>query len=69
LRLTACRAKLFVMNERGQYGDRDEHPRRGPGGVVLVLGLAVTIYASSPGARHFYKHGRLPPVDHDHRDR
>ena len=28
-----------------------------------MLGLAVGVYALSPGARHFYKHGYLPPAN------
>jgi hypothetical protein len=54
---TALRA---AANARGEYGDSPEGKKKGGGGsVVIVLGAAVAIYALSPGARHFYKHGRL----------
>ena len=35
-------------------------PGRGIGTVIAVLGLAAVIIGLSPGARFFYKHGRLP---------
>lgn len=53
-------------NDRGQYGnpadtDRQEGKHLGSAGVLVLLGFTVGIYALSPGARHFYKHGHLPP--------
>jgi hypothetical protein len=54
---TALRA---AANARGEYGDSPEGKKTGGGGVGIILGVAVAIYALSPGARHFYKHGRLP---------
>ena len=50
-------------NDRGQYGTAPAPDRKdlGVGGVVALLGVAVGIYALSPGARHWYKHGSLPP--------
>ena len=47
-------------SQRGQYADRKKST--GVGGILLMLGLAVGVYALSPGARHFYKYGYLPPV-------
>jgi hypothetical protein len=51
------------MNDRGQYADRDRDGHRGSGwgGVAIAFMIMAGIYALSPGARHFYKHGRLPP--------
>jgi hypothetical protein len=52
------------MNERGQYVDHDARDTRrgsGWGGAVVLLGITAAIYALSPGARYWYKHGRLPP--------
>ena len=46
--------------QRGHYGDCKKST--GVGGILLMLGLAVGVYALSPGARHFYKHGYLPPA-------
>jgi len=48
----------ITTDTRGQY------PSTGHGsglGVLALLGIGVGIYAASPGARHWYKHGRLPP--------
>ncbi len=50
-----------TANQRGQYGTpKDDNKKLGAGGIFLVLGIAVGIYALSPGARHWYKHGQLP---------
>jgi hypothetical protein len=52
-----------MANQRGEYGDAPDGDRKeslGAGGILLVAGIAVGVYALSPGARHFYKHGRLP---------
>jgi hypothetical protein len=47
---------------RGQYGSpATDGKGRSTVGVVAILVVAVGIYAFSPGARHWYKHGRLPP--------
>jgi len=49
-------------NERGQYGDTPRSDGKGGAvGILVALGVAVGIYALSPGARHYYRHGRLPP--------
>lgn len=54
------------MNERGQYGAQaaqaqdDRGSGNNTGGVLVAFGLGIGLYAFSPGARHFYKHGRLP---------
>jgi hypothetical protein len=50
-----------VDQPRGQYTDAEGKKRGGIGGVLLILGIAVGVYALSPGARHYYKHGHLPP--------
>jgi hypothetical protein len=52
-----------ASNQRGEYGTVEDADRKssGAGSVLLVVGLAVGIYALSPGARYFYKHGHLPP--------
>jgi hypothetical protein len=50
-------------NERGQYGASADSNGKGNGGAVgilAILGITVGIYALSPGARHYYKHGYLP---------
>ncbi len=55
-----------MANERGQYGDQRDQGDRcdghkgGAGGILILLGVTVGIYAISPGARHYYKHGYLP---------
>ena len=47
---------------RGQYGPPGEARKsRKAGGIFVVFVVAVGIYAFSSGARHWYKHGRLPP--------
>jgi hypothetical protein len=55
-----------TANARGQYGNAgraaDSAGGSGIGGILIVLGITVGIYAFSPGARHWYKHGHLPPV-------
>jgi len=53
-----------MANERGSYGEANggEGRRSGALPVLLMLGIAAGLYALSPGARHFYKHGRLPVV-------
>lgn len=54
------------MNERGTYGD-DAKPEDWKSGAI-VIGIAAAIYLLSPGARHWYKHGRLPtPARSSHR--
>ena len=54
-----------MANERGSYGDDagDKGKKNGVLPILLMLGAAVGVYALSPGARHFYKHGRLPPAE------
>jgi hypothetical protein len=49
-------------NERGSYGEptEPEEKRVGAGGIAILFGVTVMLYALSPGARHFYKHGYLP---------
>ena len=46
----------------GDFVGADAVPpkKNGPATVAIVLGLAVGIYALSPGARHYYRTGRLP---------
>jgi len=46
----------------GDFVGADATPpkKNGPATVAIVLGLAVGIYALSPGARHYYRTGRLP---------
>ena len=55
-----------MANERGSYGNaavKDDDKKDGGLLPVLVLaGVTIGVYALSPGARHFYKHGKLPPV-------
>jgi hypothetical protein len=48
-----------MARERGSYGEEEDN---GGGGlaILFLFGITVGIYALSPGARHFYKHGRLP---------
>jgi len=51
-------------NDRGTYEEAAE--KKGGGvlpAVVIVLGLGAAIYGFSPGARHWYKHGRLPVAE------
>jgi len=56
------------MSERGTYGKSLPSPGAGQvpkkrGGLVAigaVIAIAVAIYAFSPGAIHYYKHGKLP---------
>jgi hypothetical protein len=51
-----------MANERGSYGaDASKHGSFGA--VAVVLGLGAVIYGFSPGARHWYKHGRLPAAE------
>ena len=47
-----------VENERGSYGGH------GDLGTTLVVGFGIlgVIFVLSPGARHWYKHGYLPPA-------
>jgi hypothetical protein len=55
-----------MANERGTYGPNGGTGEQKGGGwlaIVLLAGATVGIYALSPGARHFYKHGRLPPAE------
>jgi hypothetical protein len=51
-------------NDRGQYGNDRAAQKNGSslGGILIGVGIAVGIYAFSPGARHWYKHGHLPSV-------
>lgn len=59
-----------MSTERGKYGtdgDRGNYAAK-PGGwkpVLIIAGIAVAIYALSPGARHYYKHRELPPHPDD----
>lgn len=67
VRAGASASAYSTVNDRGQYGDPagvTDAGRKdlGVGGVLLLLGVSVGIYALSPGARHWYKHGYLPPV-------
>ena len=49
-------------NQRGQYGAAaSSDGKGGTAGILVLLGIAAGIYGLSPGARYFYKHGRLPP--------
>lgn len=50
------------MEQPPQPGDRGnyEHSSTGPRGILALALVGVGIYALSPGARHWYKHGRLP---------
>jgi hypothetical protein len=50
----------MASNDRGTYEDRKESRGNGALSIVIVLGIAGAIYGFSPGARHWYKHGRLP---------
>jgi len=54
-----------MANERGSYGQSGPEESKGNSGIaiLLLLGATVGIYALSPGARHYYKHGRLPPAE------
>ncbi|HSX23082.1 MAG TPA: hypothetical protein VLE97_09935 [Gaiellaceae bacterium] len=51
-------------NERGAYGaaKAPEQHSVGAGGILLLVGITAGIYALSPGARHFFRHGYLPPA-------
>lgn len=49
------------QEQRGAQESTDRGKRGGTGAILLILGIAVGVYAFSPGARHFYKHGQLPP--------
>jgi hypothetical protein len=64
--VAASASTRIVANERGQYGNAGGAPGAkrdlGVGGIFLLLGITVGIYALSPGARYWYKHGYLPPV-------
>ena len=48
-------------NARGSFGDRGKSSLAGTLGVGV--GIMAVIYALSPGARHWYKHGRLPEAE------
>jgi len=55
-----------VSDTRGYYGNVDaQHCQRAGGAwpIAIVVGIAVGIYAFSPGARYWYRHHRLPPDD------
>lgn len=61
LRCAECWATLTAMgNERGSYGANISKSGSTFGAVAIVLGIGAVIYGFSPGARHWYKHGRLP---------
>lgn len=45
---------------RGTYGKPERGNKGGAAGILLVLGLTAGVYALSPGAMYFYKHGHLP---------
>ena len=47
-----------MANDRGSYGA--EASEGSLSSVAVVLGLGAVIYGLSPGARHWYRHGRLP---------
>jgi hypothetical protein len=51
-------------NDRGGYGSASSSAHKGLGsaGILPLRGVAIGIYVLSPEARHFYKHGRLPPA-------
>lgn len=52
----------FEPNQRGEYGTAaSSEGKGGTAGILILLGIAAGIYGLSPGARHYYKHGRLPP--------
>jgi hypothetical protein len=53
-----------MANERGSYGPSGSEEGKGNSGLAILLlaGVTAGIYALSPGARHFYKHGRLPSL-------
>lgn len=57
-------APSAVDPQRGQYADaKGDRKKSGvAGAILLLLGITVGMYALSPGARHFYKHGYLPPA-------
>ena len=53
-------------NQRGQYGapapaGEEKSAGKTGLGIAIMAALTVGVYALSPGARHYYKHGRLPP--------
>ncbi len=52
-----------MENDRGSYGDQSTHGGGGGIGIGIMVGLVAVIYGLSPGARHFYRHGRLPPAE------
>lgn len=44
-----------------QFGPSEEAKKKGGLlSVAIVLGLTAAIFGLSPGARHFYRHGKLP---------
>lgn len=53
-----------LAKERGEYGAASAPDKRsvGAGGILLLAGITAGIYALSPGARHFYRHGYPPPA-------
>jgi hypothetical protein len=48
------------VNERGAYGAGAGRQGKGAGAAIVLVGMTVAIYALSPGARYWYKHGHLP---------
>jgi len=51
-------ARLFVGAEGGTVAPPKKSAWKT---IAIVTGIAVAIYALSPGAMHAYKHGHLPP--------
>jgi hypothetical protein len=52
-----------MANGRGSYGADASKSGSGLGAVGVLLALGVVIYGLSPGARHWYRHGRLPATE------
>lgn len=51
-----------MANERGSY-KQDTGKKNDVLPVVILIGVGAVIYGLSPGARHWYKHGRLPAAE------
>lgn len=45
-----------------RVGEEKAKPKKENGliSILIILGITIAVYATSPGARHYYKHGRLP---------
>ena len=54
---------MAMGNDRGSYGANAGKSGGAALPIVLVLGCTALIYGISPGARHWYKHGRLPAAE------